>query len=281
MDGGIVFIDKEPGMTSRKVDNVLGHLFHTRKVGHLGTLDPFATGLLIVGINNGNKALRFALDEEKEYEAVLVLGKKTSAGDPTGEIVDSQEVPALKEGQVKSAVEALINEKSQIPPMTSAIKINGQALYELAHKGEEVERAARPIAVYKSELLWFKDNKVAFRVLVSKGTYIRTLGETLAEHLGTIGYLESLRRTKIGPFCVENAAKVGDIDESKLVDPLVVLDHMEQIEVDQSTLIKVNNGVKLHLGDNHGDLVLLTHKGEAIAVYEKDGNIYACLRGLR
>ena len=281
MDGGIVFIDKEAGMTSRKVDNTLGHLFHTRKVGHLGTLDPFATGLLIVGVNNGNKALRFALDEEKEYEAVLVLGKKTSTGDPTGEIIESQEVPTLDEDKVREAVSALVNEKSQIPPMTSAIKINGQALYELAHKGQEIEREPRPIAIYKSELLWFKDNKVAFRVLVSKGTYIRTLGETLAERLGTVGHLESLRRTKIGPFSVENAAKVGDIDESKLLDPLVVLDHMEQIEVDEATLIKVNNGVKLNLGLNHGDLVLLTHNREAIAVYEKDGNIYACLRGLR
>lgn len=281
MNGGIVFIDKEAGMTSRKVDNILGHLFHTRKVGHLGTLDPFATGLLIVGVNNGNKALRFALDEEKEYEAVLVLGKKTSTGDPTGEIIESQEVPTLDENEVREAVSSLVNEKSQIPPMTSAIKINGQALYELAHKGQEIEREPRPIAIYKSELLWFKDNKVAFRVLVSKGTYIRTLGETLAKRLGTVGHLESLRRTKIGPFDVENAAKVGDIDESKLVDPLVVLDHMEQIEVDEATLIKVNNGVKLNLGLNHGDLVLLTHKNEAIAVYEKDGNIYACLRGLR
>ena len=281
MNGGIVFIDKEAGMTSRKVDNILGRLFHTRKVGHLGTLDPFATGLLIVGVNNGNKALRFALDEEKEYEAVLVLGKKTSTGDPTGEIIESQEIPTLDEDKVREAVSALVNEKSQIPPMTSAIKINGQALYELAHKGQEIEREPRPIAIYKSELLWFKDDKVAFRVLVSKGTYIRTLGETLAERLGTVGHLESLRRTKIGPFDVENAAKVGDIDESKLVDPLVVLDHMEQIEVDEATLIKVNNGVKLNLGLNHGDLVLLTHKNEAIAVYEKDGNIYACLRGLR
>ena len=281
MDGGIIFIDKEAGMTSRKVDNILGHLFKTHKVGHLGTLDPFATGLLICGVNSGNKCMRFALDEEKTYIATLVLGNKTSTGDKEGEVIETKDVPLLEEEAVRKAVEELVNEKSQIPPMTSAIKVDGTALYKLAHKGEEITRQPRPIAVYSSKLLSFEGNQIVFEVNVSKGTYIRTLGETLAEHLGTVGHLIALRRTAIGEIKVESAIPLDQVNQDSLRSPLTILNHMEQVEIGDDLYKKVVNGVKIPFRDK-GDLLLLTKEGEALAVYEEteQKGLYRCLRGL-
>ena len=280
MDGGIVFIDKEAGMTSRKVDNLLGRLFGTRKVGHLGTLDPFATGLLICGVNAGNKALRFARDEEKEYEATLKLGIATSTGDYTGEQIETKPVPTLSKEEVEKAVAELIKEKSQIPPMTSAIKVDGVALYKLAHKGEEISRDPRPIEVYESTLISYQDDEIVFRVKVSKGTYIRTLGETLANHLGTVGHLLSLRRLSIGPFAVEKSKRLNEITKNDLKNPMEVLGHMPIYLLTEQELFKVRNGVPLHIEKTEPE-ILLAYEGKAIAIYEKEGdNLYRSLRGL-
>lgn len=280
MEGGIVFIDKEAGMTSRKVDNLLGRLFNTRKVGHLGTLDPFATGLLICGVNAGNKALRFARDEEKEYEATLKLGVATSTGDYTGEEMERASIPSLTKEEVEKAVSELTKEKSQIPPMTSAIKVDGVALYKLAHKGEEISREPRPIEVYQSTLISFAGDLIVFRVKVSKGTYIRTLGETLANHLGTVGHLTALRRLSIGPFSVEKAKKLEEVTLNDLVNPLEVLGHMPIYLLTDNEISKVRNGVRLKIAKSEPE-VLLVYEGKAIAIYEKEGeNLYRSLRGL-
>ena len=280
MADGILFIDKEAGMTSRKLDNQIGKLFHTHKVGHLGTLDPFATGLLIVGVNSGNKALRFALDEEKEYVATLNLGVATSTGDYTGQQTEHEEIPLLPKNQVSSVVKGLVGKMKQIPPMTSAIKVGGVALYRLAHEGKEIQREAREIEVKEAKLLSYGGDELTFQVLVSKGTYIRTLGEDLAKRLGTVGHLTALRRTAIGPFRVENAVKLEDIGEESLQNPLVLLDHMEQHECQGKELFKVANGASLDL-PCVSPIVLLTHENQALAVYErKQGDHYICLRGL-
>ena len=280
MADGILFIDKEAGMTSRKLDNQIGKLFHTHKVGHLGTLDPFATGLLIVGVNSGNKALRFALDEEKEYVATLKLGVATSTGDYTGEQTEHEEIPLLTKNHVSSVVKGLVGKMKQIPPMTSAIKVGGVALYRLAHEGKEIEREAREIEVKEAKLLSYGGDELTFQVLVSKGTYIRTLGEDLAKRLGTVGHLTALRRTAIGPFRVENAVKLEDIGEESLQNPLLLLNHMEQHECQGKELFKVTNGVALDL-PCVSPIVLLTHENQALAVYErKQGDRYICLRGL-
>ena len=280
MQSGILFLDKEAGLTSRKVDNTIGRYFHTKKVGHLGTLDPFATGLLIIGVNAGNKALRFARDEEKEYEATLKLGVSTDTGDLTGVIQEEQPVPALSQSQIETALASLLGKQIQIPPMTSAIKVDGVALYKLAHQGKEIERQGREIEVYESQLLGVDASTISFRVKVSKGTYIRTLGEELARRLGTIGHLIALRRTAIGPFRVENAQKLDEIDENSLQNPLQILGHMERFELDENSYPKALNGVKLSL-PSVAQEVLLTYRNQAIAVYEKDGEgVYHSLRGL-
>ena len=280
MRSGILFLDKEAGMTSRKVDNQIGRLFQTKKVGHLGTLDPFATGLLIIGVNAGNKALRFALDEDKEYVATLTLGKATDTGDYTGVITEEAPVPELTESKIQETLKSLLGKQIQIPPMTSAIKVDGVALYKLAHEGKEIEREGRPIEVYEAELLHFEPTCIEFRVKVSKGTYIRTLGEDLAKRLGTVGHLTALRRTKVGPFSVEDAVKLEEINENSLRNPLEVLGHMEQIQLDETSYKKALNGVAMEF-DREAAQILLVYQGQAIAVYERDGQgVYHSLRGL-
>ncbi len=279
MKDGIIFLDKEEGLTSRKVDNLIGKVFHTHKVGHLGTLDPFATGLLIIGVNKGNKALSFALDEEKTYEARLVLGKATSTGDKTGEVIETKDIPPLNEDKIKEVLSSFIGKSTQIPPMTSAIKIGGKALYELAHEGKQIQRDPRPIEVYSISLTCLFEDGFSFKVSVSKGTYIRVLGEDIAKALGSVGYLSSLRRLSIGRYRVEEAITLEEVTQDSLLSPLKVLSHMEKIYCSPSLAELVRNGVKLKLKAK-GDLVLLCQNEEPLAVYRKEGEEYRCLRGL-
>ncbi len=143
MDGGIVYIDKSENMTSRDVDNALQRLFHTRRVGHLGTLDPFATGLLIVAVNEATKCLPFYPDEDKTYVAELRLGFSTETGDLTGAVKQRAAIPELDEGKINAALASFLGDYMQVPPMTSATRMEGKHLYELAHKGIEVERKAK------------------------------------------------------------------------------------------------------------------------------------------
>ena len=139
-NGGLILIDKPEGMTSREVDNRIGRRFGTHKVGHLGTLDPFATGLLVVAVNRGTKFLPYILDGEKTYQAVLKLGQKNSSGDKTDPIIEEKEVPELDEKKIQDALASMLGKQLQTPPMTSAKKVDGVALYKQAHKGVEVER---------------------------------------------------------------------------------------------------------------------------------------------
>lgn len=273
-------LDKEKGLTSRKVDNAVGKIYKTHKVGHLGTLDPFATGLLVIGVEKGNKALSFICDETKEYVATLKLGEQTSTGDIEGETILQKEVGEHDKNEIEKAVSDLLNIKEQLPPMTSAIKIGGKALYKYAHKGEEIERKSRPIEVYEAELLNFEANLITFRAKVSKGTYLRVLGESLAESLGEVGHLISLRRTKVGEINVEDSIKLAEVGETSLLDPTPFIS-LRKIELAKSDYQKALNGVKLDLGPSYPNEVLLTYQGKGVAVYERSENgLYASKRGL-
>lgn len=275
---GILFLDKPEGLTSRQVDNAFQKLFHTPKVGHLGTLDPFATGLLIIAVNSATKYLNFLPDEEKTYEATLCLGKATDTGDKTGQFTQEVAVPALDKVKVEEVLSSFLGQGMQVPPMTSAIKVDGTALYRLAHKGEEVARKARPITIHALELLELEPTKIRFRCTVSKGTYVRVLGEDIAKALGTVGYLEQLRRTRVGTLRVEDAVSLDSATEKDLKNPSDYLTY-PSIEVDEQLAKKVTNGAKLQLDSNESRIVL-RFRGKALAIYEKDGGIYRCLRGL-
>ena len=221
MANGFILIDKEVNKTSRSVDNKIQRLFHTRKVGHLGTLDPFATGLLIIAVDKGCKSLPFVDDSFKTYEAKMKLGALTDTGDLTGNVIGTMEVPELSESRILEVFDSYLGDGEQIPPMTSALHQDGKRLYDLARRGVTVYRKPRKITIKSLKLLYFDGIYLKFEVTCSRGTYVRTLGEDIAKSLGTCGYLEELRRTAIGDIKVEKAKLIDDIVESDLMTGII------------------------------------------------------------
>ena len=284
MNSGFLLIDKPKDWTSRDVCNKIQSILKNKKVGHCGTLDPFATGLLIVAVGNATKALAFLEDFTKEYVAVLSLGKKTDSGDLTGNIIEEKDVPSFDNKKLSEVSANLIGKSMQIPPMTSAIKINGTKLYELAHKGIEVERKPREIEIFSMSMIQSNVNEIILKTNVSKGTYIRTLGETIAEKLGTVGYLTDLRRTKINSLKVEDAISIQNIDESKLISTCSVLSKfIDTIIVSDELVGKIKNGVAIDanvLQNSSNQVLLIDSANNALAVYNKKKDKYFCERGL-
>ena len=280
MDGGILYIDKEENMTSRDVDNALQRRFHTRRVGHLGTLDPFATGLLIVAIGEATKCLPFYKDEEKTYVAELRLGFSTETGDLTGSVKERASIPSLAKEAIEKVLDSFLGEYMQIPPMTSATRVEGKHLYELAHKGIEVEREAKRRYVYSLKLLSFDEEYLRFEACVSKGTYIRTLGEDIAKALGTLGHLTALRRTKVGDIGLEKAIPLDEASSEDLQDPYALLPFLT-ILLSEADSIKARNGVKLTFDTKEDTLFVCSNDGKAIAIYEREsGTLYRVKRGI-
>lgn len=278
MSDGFLLIDKEVGVTSRKVDNLLQKKFSVSSVGHLGTLDPFASGLLLVAVGKATKALSFFQESTKTYVACLLLGTETTTGDKDGEIKSECDVPSFTKEQITGVLSSFLGKGKQLPPMTSAIKKDGVALYKLAHKGIEIEREERDIEIFSIKLLALDLPRVYFEVCVSSGTYIRVLGEDIAKRLGTIGHLEELRRTKIDDFDVAKAKKVDDLSETDFLDPIGFIPY-PRIEVGENKK-KVQNGVALLLPTDE-KRVLFVNEGKAFAVYERrEDGYHHCLRGL-
>ncbi len=201
---GIVIVDKPQGWTSQDVTARLRRVFSTRRIGHGGTLDPMATGVLPVFVGRATRAVEFFEHAEKTYEATLRLGMKTDTQDITGTVLEERPV-TVTEQDILNVLPAFRGEILQIPPMYSALKVNGQKLYDLARKGKEVERQPRPITVHELELLHFDGQDARIRVRCSKGTYIRTLCEDMGEKLGCLGCMAALRRTRAGEYTVEKA----------------------------------------------------------------------------
>ena len=206
----ILNVYKPTGWTSfdvvKKIKNILNE-----KVGHGGTLDPFAEGVLIIGTGSDTKRLGEISIKEKSYIATLVLGKTTDTLDTEGKITNVREVPKLSENKIKKVLESFIGETYQIPPMYSAKKINGVRLYKLARKNISIDRKPNIVNIFSIKILSYNKNKLKFFVSCSKGTYIRVLGNDIAEKLGTVGYLNKLIRTNVGRYDIENALKIEDI----------------------------------------------------------------------
>ena len=282
MENGIAILDKPEGMTSREVDNHIGRLFHTKKVGHLGTLDPFATGLLIVAVNKATKFLPYLEDGEKTYDAELILGKKTDSGDRTGEIVEEKDVPELNEDIIGKAMDSFLGEGTQIPPMTSAKKVDGVPLYKKAHKGIVTER--QPISIYIKSLKIIRfdkaENRLVFEAVVSKGTYIRVLGENLAERLGTVGYLEKLTRTKVGEIGLDQSVTLEEVDGDRLVPPETLMTGFPKVIVDKVNEKAIMDGRPFEYAGEEDRILLLGENGP-LAVYKRlENSKYICERGL-
>ena len=211
---GIVIIDKPMDWTSQDVVSKLRGVLHTKRIGHGGTLDPMATGVLPVFVGRATRGVEFFEHAEKTYEAVLRLGITTDTEDITGTVLTESPV-AVTEAQLEAALSKFRGDIFQIPPMYSAIKIGGQKLCDLARKGREVERKPRPVTIHALKLLSFDGEKATLRVRCSKGTYIRTLCKDIGEALGCGGCMEALRRTAAGAYTVEEAIPLQQLVEAE------------------------------------------------------------------
>ena len=210
---GIVIVDKPQGWTSQDVTARLRRVFDTRRIGHGGTLDPMATGVLPVFVGRATRAVEFFEHAEKTYETVLLLGKRTDTQDVTGRVLEERPV-SLSLEDVEDVLPRFRGEILQVPPMYSALKVNGQKLCDLARKGKQVERQPRPITIFELTLLSFEENRLRLRVRCSKGTYILTLCDDIGAALGTLGCMESLRRTQAGDYSITEAVPLETLLET-------------------------------------------------------------------
>ena len=211
---GIINVYKEQGFTSHDVVAKLRGIVGQKKIGHTGTLDPDAVGVLPVCLGRATKLCDMLTDKDKVYEAVMLLGVETDTQDTTGQILKSSETDELTEEQVRAAVLDFVGDYNQVPPMYSALKINGKKLYELAREGKTVERAARRVQIFDIEILSIALPRVTMKVHCSKGTYIRTLCHDMGEKLGCGAAMESLVRTKVGKFELKDAITLAQAEEA-------------------------------------------------------------------
>ena len=211
---GILLIDKPQEWTSHDVVAKLRGILHTRRIGHAGTLDPLATGLLVILVGNACKASQYLMSQNKAYSGTMRLGIVTNSQDADGEVVEQNPVPEdLSREKIATAMREALGDQYQIPPMFSAIKINGQPLYKAARKGQEVEREKRFIHISKFELLDMRGNDVDFVVECSKGTYVRTIAHDLGRKLGPGAHLSALRRTESGKFKIDGATTLDALQK--------------------------------------------------------------------
>ena len=249
---GIVIINKSKGYTSHdivaKVKKITGE-----KVGHTGTLDPLATGVLPLLIGKGTLCSKYLMNHDKTYKVILKLGIKKSTGDEEGEILQEKSVDKniLEERNVNNILNSFLGEQEQIPPIYSAIKVDGKKLYEYARKGQEVEIKPRKITIYAIRLLKIDKEKkeIEFEVSCSKGTYIRSLCEDIAKKMGTIGYMKELQRTQVGTFTLEQSILIEDLTKETIEEHIITIEDLfrklENIELNERKLQLFLNGVKL------------------------------------
>lgn len=270
----ILSVYKESNMTSRDVCNIIGKHFKTKKVGHTGTLDPLARGLLIVCTNKDTKLVDILTAKKKEYIATIKLGIKTDTLDITGNIIERSNYNFTKE-ELSMVLNSFLGKSKQQVPIYSAIKIKGKKLYEYARNNIEVELPVRDIEIYNIELLEYKDDLITFKVEVSKGTYIRSLIADICSKLGTVGVMQSLLRTKQGDFKVEDANKIEDIlnDKYTVISYDTVFKNYPIVNLKEMEYQKVLNGVKMDFAFKD-DIIALKYNNLYVALYKYDMGVY-------
>lgn len=284
MVDGFVLVDKGGGWTSHDVVARCRGIFGQRRIGHAGTLDPMATGLLVVGLGRATRLLRFIQDAPKTYEAVAVFGVATDSLDADGAILSQEPMP-VTEDDLRAVLPRFIGEIQQVPPMVSAVKIEGRRLYRLARSGVEVERPARPVEIHSLEITEVSPGaypEVAFRFTCGSGTYIRVLADDMAQTLGGRAHLIALRRTTIGPHAVERAHTVPALEraatdaslDATVLTPAAGLVHIFALTVDEETARAVRNGATFAAGPLAavaGWCRVLDASGALLGVYRGDG----------
>ena len=270
---GVVLIDKPAGMTSHDVVAQLRRRFGERRIGHAGTLDPDATGVLVVGVGNATRLLRFASASNKTYEVEIVFGAETDTLDASGQVVAEHQMSVDLE-QVRAAAASLTGQIEQVPPMVSARRVGGRRLYEIAREGREVDRESRSVTVSRFEVGATEDPLIwRATVTCSAGTYIRTLGADLGSALGGGAHIRNLRRIRSGHYSVE---ETGTIDESPLLPVVELTRGMDPIALDQAEVSLAHNGGRLKINRMQGDgpWALVDADRNLVAVHEiQDGEV--------
>lgn len=270
---GIINVLKPPGMTSHDVVSFVRKTLNMKRVGHTGTLDPNAAGVLPICVGQGTKVSQFLLDSIKCYRAELTLGFTSDTQDSYGNITHQKEVDIDAES-IKNAVLSFVGDSNQIPPMYSAVRINGKKLYELARKGIKIERKTRFIHVSSIDVIYIKGNKVIFDVICSKGTYIRTLCHDIGEKLGCGGIMSFLLRTKTGPFDLSTSVTLEELRQSKEVEKYILpidfpLLHLGRIDINPRVAKLALNGARIsYLDFLNRDLNILI--GDTLRIYLED-----------
>ena len=266
---GIMIINKISGITSRDVVNIAIKKLNTKKIGHTGTLDPIATGVMILCIGKCTKLVDLLTSNDKEYIAEVTLGIKTDTLDITGNIIEKKDI-CIKKDELIDVLNSFKGKYNQEVPIYSAVKINGKKLYEYARNGEIIDLPKREVDIKNIELINFDNNKFTFKCLVSKGTYIRSLIKDICDSLNVIGTMSKLTRTKQGKFSIKDSISIEDISSNNIIDIRDILD-IKKIIVNDNLKFRIINGQIL---DNkyNTDLVLFINNNELLAIYKKYEN---------
>lgn len=276
---GILCINKPANMTSFDVCAQLRRKFHC-KVGHTGTLDPMATGVMIITLGKSTKLVQYLTHAKKTYQAVCRLGVKTNTGDIWGEVIERSPVPEFSKEQIIEILDSLVGKSMQLPPMISAVKIDGKKLYEYARKNQVVEVPLRPIEVFTVRLDGIRENELVFTIDVSAGTYIRTICEDIGIRLNTVATLSGLQRLAVEDISINQTMELDEVlNDAKImfIDPLFALKKYRQITVEDPTFIYHGKKVDLPYQD---DRILFVFNNEPLAFYKKEDNLYRSERGL-
>ena len=266
---GIIIINKEQGLTSRDVVNKLIKILNTKKIGHTGTLDPIAKGVLVVTVGRATKLCELLTSEYKEYIATMKLGIETDTLDITGNTIKEKEY-SVNIDKIKEVLNSFLGKSIQEVPKYSAIKINGKKLYEYARNNIDIEVPKREIDIKSIDLISYKEDTISFKCTVSKGTYIRSLIRDIAYKLNTVGTMTDLIRTKQGNFDIENSNTIEDIENNnyKLITYEQALNNYEIVNIDDNTYNKVKNGGIINK-EFKNKIALLKYKDDIIAIYKE------------
>ncbi len=276
---GLLLLDKPQGVTSHDAVDHVRRVLNERRVGHAGTLDPMATGLLVIAVGASTRLLRFAQSETKRYEGVVTFGVRTDSLDADGEVLERREVPALSAEVVNEQATAMLGPQQQTPPMVSAIKVKGRRLHALAREGVEVEREPRAIRIDEFHLSPLGEDTWSFEVVCSTGTYVRVLLSDLAERLGTIGHLSALRRVASGHHEVRDALTYFEFEDrvslgaGVLAPPRAFVEHLASVTVSEEDEHRFRQGQRVSLdvaGD--GEIAALNAAGSLVAVVRRRGD---------
>ena len=263
---GVIIINKPKGYTSHDIVNVVRKQLNIKKVGHTGTLDPNATGVLPILIGQATKISKYLVEHKKTYIATLKLGEKRSTGDSEGEIIEKNtNYYGLDKEKIKETLDSFLGNQKQIPPIYSALKINGKKLYEYARNNKEVEIPSRNIEIFDIRLISYdEESEIVFEVECSKGTYIRVLCEDIAKKLDTVGYMKELQRTKVNEFSIQNAIELENISYEYIKNELISIEDIfaskDSIELNDRKLELFLNGVMLTYEKSDGTYRIYNNK---------------------